>query len=121
MPCDGRLARSHLAGYCRQTSSLRNTDESAHPFERDICSIHFLAISYPLPTHTGSLLGHLLFRLFSNPIGWKPMKILLVFAHPEPQSLAASLRDVAIRELEAAGHEVKVSDLYAMRWRSEVD
>lgn len=49
------------------------------------------------------------------------MKILLVFAHPEPQSLAASLRDVAIRELEAAGHEVKVSDLYAMRWRSEVD
>lgn len=49
------------------------------------------------------------------------MKVLLVFAHPEPQSLSASLRDAAIQELEAAGHEVRVSDLYAMRWKSEVD
>ncbi|HEY4201543.1 MAG TPA: NAD(P)H-dependent oxidoreductase [Devosiaceae bacterium] len=49
------------------------------------------------------------------------MKILFVFAHPEPKSLSASLRDVAIRELEAAGHEVQVSDLYAMGWKSEVD
>jgi NAD(P)H dehydrogenase (quinone) len=48
------------------------------------------------------------------------MNVLLVFAHPEPRSLAASLRDVAIRELEAEGHEVRVSDLYAMRWKSEV-
>jgi NAD(P)H dehydrogenase (quinone) len=49
------------------------------------------------------------------------MKVLVVSAHPEPQSLAASLRSVAIRELEAAGHDVRVSDLYAMRWKSEVD
>lgn len=49
------------------------------------------------------------------------MKVLLVFAHPEPRSLAAALRDVAVRALEAAGHEVRVSDLYAMRWKSEVD
>lgn len=49
------------------------------------------------------------------------MKILLVFAHPEPHSLAASLRDAAIAELEAAGHEVQVSDLYAMRWKAQVD
>src|SRR5215472_11687746 len=48
------------------------------------------------------------------------MNVLLVFAHPEPQSLAASLRDVAVRELKAEGHEVRVSDLYAMRWKSEV-
>lgn len=48
------------------------------------------------------------------------MNVLLVFAHPEPRSLAASLRDVAIRKLEAEGHEVRVSDLYAMRWKSEV-
>ena len=48
------------------------------------------------------------------------MNVLLVFSHPEPRSLAASLRDVAIRELEAQGHEVRVSDLYAMRWKSEV-
>jgi NAD(P)H dehydrogenase (quinone) len=49
------------------------------------------------------------------------MKILLVFAHPEPRSLNGALRGVAIKELEAQGHEVKVSDLYAARWKSEVD
>jgi len=49
------------------------------------------------------------------------MKVLIVFAHPEPQSLSASLRDVAVQELEGAGHTVQVSDLYAMRWKSEVD
>ncbi len=50
-----------------------------------------------------------------------PMKVLLVFAHPEPRSLNGALRDVAIKELEAQGHEVRVSDLYADRWKSEVD
>ncbi|MBX5461827.1 MAG: NAD(P)H-dependent oxidoreductase, partial [Steroidobacteraceae bacterium] len=49
------------------------------------------------------------------------MKVLLVFAHPESRSLSAALRDVAIQELEAQGHEVRVSDLYKMGWRSEVD
>ncbi|MDQ8698314.1 NAD(P)H-dependent oxidoreductase [Hyphomicrobium sp. LHD-15] len=49
------------------------------------------------------------------------MKVLLVFAHPEKQSLATSLCTVAVRQLEAAGHEVQVSDLYAMHWKSEVD
>ncbi len=49
------------------------------------------------------------------------MNVLIVFAHPEPKSLSASLREVAIHELEAAGHTVRVSDLYAMRWKSEVD
>lgn len=49
------------------------------------------------------------------------MKVLLVFAHPEPRSLNGALRDVAINELEARGHEVRVSDLYANRWKSEVD
>lgn len=49
------------------------------------------------------------------------MKVFIVFAHPEPKSLSASLRDVAIRELEAAGHEVRVSDLHAMGWKAEVD
>jgi NAD(P)H dehydrogenase (quinone) len=49
------------------------------------------------------------------------MKVLLVFAHPETRSLNAALRDVAIEELEAHGHEVRVSDLYADRWKSEVD
>lgn len=49
------------------------------------------------------------------------MKALLVFAHPEPRSLGGALRDVAVQELTAQGHEVQVSDLYAMRWKSEVD
>lgn len=48
------------------------------------------------------------------------MKVLIVYAHPEPTSLNGALRDVAVQELEAQGHEVRVSDLYAMNWRSEV-
>lgn len=49
------------------------------------------------------------------------MNVLLVFAHPEPRSLNGALRAVAIEELETRGHEVRVSDLYADRWKSEVD
>lgn len=49
------------------------------------------------------------------------MKVLIVFAHPEQRSLNGSLRDVATRELEAQGHEVRVTDLYAQGWKSEVD
>ncbi|ACB95047.1 NAD(P)H-dependent oxidoreductase [Beijerinckia indica] len=49
------------------------------------------------------------------------MNILLVFAHPEPRSLNGALRDIAVKELEAQGHEVRVSDLYAMHWKSEID
>jgi NAD(P)H dehydrogenase (quinone) len=49
------------------------------------------------------------------------MKVLLVFAHPESRSLNGALRDVAIQELTAQGHEVQLSDLYAERWKCEVD
>lgn len=49
------------------------------------------------------------------------MNVLIVFAHPEPRSLSAALRDVAIAELKAQGHEVRVSDLYAMNWKAQVD
>lgn len=49
------------------------------------------------------------------------MKVLWVFAHPEPRSLNGSLRDFGIRTLEAAGHEVRQSDLYAMRWKAVAD
>jgi NAD(P)H dehydrogenase (quinone) len=49
------------------------------------------------------------------------MNVLLVFAHPEPRSLNGALRDVAIKELEARGHQVRVSDLYADGWKSEID
>ena len=49
------------------------------------------------------------------------MNVLLVFAHPDPRSLNGALRDVAVAELEARGHEVRVSDLYANGWKSAVD
>ena len=44
------------------------------------------------------------------------MKVLIVHAHPEPKSFTAALRDQSIATLEAQGHEVQVSDLYAMNW-----
>jgi NAD(P)H dehydrogenase (quinone) len=49
------------------------------------------------------------------------MNVLLVFAHPEPRSLNGALRDVAVAELKAQGHEVRVSDLYAQGWKSAID
>jgi NAD(P)H dehydrogenase (quinone) len=49
------------------------------------------------------------------------MNVLLVFAHPEPRSLNGALRDVAVAELEAQGHQVRASDLYAMGWKAAVD
>jgi NAD(P)H dehydrogenase (quinone) len=42
------------------------------------------------------------------------MKVLLVYAHPEATSFNGSLRDVAVETLSAAGHDVVVSDLYAL-------
>ncbi|HEU4406963.1 MAG TPA: NAD(P)H-dependent oxidoreductase [Polyangiaceae bacterium] len=49
------------------------------------------------------------------------MKVLLVYAHPEPGSLNGALRDAAVSALRAAGHEVRVSDLYAMGWKAVAD
>ncbi|AXQ48519.1 NAD(P)H-dependent oxidoreductase [Pseudomonas vlassakiae] len=44
------------------------------------------------------------------------MKVLIVHAHPEPRSFTAALRDQAAQTFRAQGHEVQVSDLYAMGW-----
>ncbi|MFI7386312.1 NAD(P)H-dependent oxidoreductase [Streptomyces sp. NPDC049813] len=49
------------------------------------------------------------------------MKTLIVHAHPEPKSLNSSLKDLAVTTLTNAGHEVQVSDLYAMRWKAAAD
>ncbi|MBI3561318.1 MAG: NAD(P)H-dependent oxidoreductase [Gammaproteobacteria bacterium] len=49
------------------------------------------------------------------------MNVLIVYAHPEPTSLNGSLKDFSIEVLEKLGHRVEVSDLYAMRWKSQVD
>jgi NAD(P)H dehydrogenase (quinone) len=44
------------------------------------------------------------------------MKVLIVHAHPEPQSFTTSMLHRAASTLEAQGHTVTVSDLYAMQW-----
>ncbi|HWW72445.1 MAG TPA: NAD(P)H-dependent oxidoreductase, partial [Duganella sp.] len=49
------------------------------------------------------------------------MKVLLVYAHPEPLSLNGSIKNFAVERLEAAGHTVRVSDLYAMKWKPALD
>ncbi|MCL7366433.1 NAD(P)H-dependent oxidoreductase [Streptomyces sp. ESR1.13] len=49
------------------------------------------------------------------------MKALIVHAHPEPRSLNGALKDLAVATLTAAGHEVRVSDLYAMDWKATAD
>jgi len=42
--------------------------------------------------------------------------ILIVYAHEEPRSFNAALKDTAVRVLTQAGHSVTVSDLYAMKF-----
>ncbi|APU15159.1 NAD(P)H-dependent oxidoreductase [Actinoalloteichus fjordicus] len=49
------------------------------------------------------------------------MKVLWIFAHPEPRSLNGALRDEGLRTLTALGHEHRQSDLYAMGWNPVVD
>lgn len=44
------------------------------------------------------------------------MRVLIVYAHPEPTSFNASMVAVATEALRSAGHEVKLSDLYALRF-----
>ena len=47
------------------------------------------------------------------------MKVFFVYAHPNPNSLNAKLKDHAVGALQRAGHEVRISDLYATHspWR----
>jgi len=49
------------------------------------------------------------------------MNILWVMAHPDPRSLTAHLAAEGRRTLLDAGHDVEVSDLYAMGWNPVVD
>jgi NAD(P)H dehydrogenase (quinone) len=41
------------------------------------------------------------------------VKAYLVYCHPDPESFTASVRDRVVAALQAGGHEVRVSDLYA--------
>jgi NAD(P)H dehydrogenase (quinone) len=49
------------------------------------------------------------------------MKVFIVYAHPEPKSLNAALLKFSVETLEEAGHQVQVSDLYAMKWKAVAD
>lgn len=49
------------------------------------------------------------------------MNVLWVFAHPEQSSLNGSLLTEGLRVLEDLGHDCRVSDLYAMKWKAVVD
>ncbi|SDG04397.1 MULTISPECIES: NAD(P)H-dependent oxidoreductase [unclassified Duganella] len=49
------------------------------------------------------------------------MNILIVYAHPDPRSLNGALKDYAVEHLQASGHAVQVSDLYAMQWRPTLE
>jgi NAD(P)H dehydrogenase (quinone) len=44
------------------------------------------------------------------------MKVLIVHAHPEPKSFSSTLKTAAMEVFQEYGHEVHVSDLYAMRF-----
>ncbi|RYY79435.1 MAG: flavodoxin family protein [Moraxellaceae bacterium] len=44
------------------------------------------------------------------------MNVLIVHAHPEPQSFTTAMKDLAVQELTNAGHQVEVSDLYALNF-----
>jgi NAD(P)H dehydrogenase (quinone) len=44
------------------------------------------------------------------------MRVLLVYCHPSPESYTAAVREAAIRGLSSAGHEVRVTDLYAEKF-----
>jgi NAD(P)H dehydrogenase (quinone) len=44
------------------------------------------------------------------------MKLLVVYCHPCSESYVAAVRDAALRGLERAGHEVRLLDLYALKF-----
>jgi NAD(P)H dehydrogenase (quinone) len=46
------------------------------------------------------------------------VNVLIVYAHPEPGSFNGAMLTVAVETLEAAGHQVVVSDLYAMGFQA---
>jgi len=49
------------------------------------------------------------------------MRVFIVYAHEEPHSFNAAMRNLAVETFEAAGHSVVVSDLYAMKFKAVAD
>ena len=49
------------------------------------------------------------------------MNVLVVYAHHEPTSLVATLKNAAVASLQALGHEVVESDLYTSGFTAEAN
>ena len=49
------------------------------------------------------------------------MNIFIVYCHPEPKSLNGALKDLAVRTLKENGHQIKISDLYGMKFKATLD
>jgi NAD(P)H dehydrogenase (quinone) len=49
------------------------------------------------------------------------VNVLIVFAHPEPKSLNGALKNVSVSTLKENGHQVKVSDLYEMKFKANLE
>ncbi|WP_226646246.1 NAD(P)H-dependent oxidoreductase [Mesobacillus subterraneus] len=49
------------------------------------------------------------------------MNVLIVFAHPDGQSLNGALKDRTVGILEQNGHKVEVSDLYKKKFKAVAD
>lgn len=49
------------------------------------------------------------------------MRVLVVLAHPERRSFNGVLADAAVEALQQSGHEVRLSDLYGMRFEAIAD
>ena len=49
------------------------------------------------------------------------MNVLLVHAHPEPQSFCSAMKNQTVQWFESQGHTVQVSDLHAMHWNPVAD
>jgi NAD(P)H dehydrogenase (quinone) len=48
------------------------------------------------------------------------MRVLVVYCHPNPGSLVAAAKDRVLAGLSRAGHEVRLTDLYAEGFRPEL-
>ncbi|SMN21614.1 similar to Tetrapisispora blattae TBLA_0C01300 hypothetical protein [Tetrapisispora blattae CBS 6284] [Maudiozyma saulgeensis] len=49
------------------------------------------------------------------------MKVLIIYAHPDKQSLNHSMLEFTTNYLKEKNHEVKVTDLYAEQWKAGID
>jgi NAD(P)H dehydrogenase (quinone) len=49
------------------------------------------------------------------------MNIFIVYCHPEPKSLNGTLKDLAVKTLKENGHQIKISDLYGMKFKATLD